>query len=133
MEKYESVEVVKEQEPGSQVKLKVMFTHVGEVHGGTPYLRCRVYKSPKLETTHGGFYTTVDEYESVTGLSYLTNLTVTTDKEELKKLAQKIADKVVEVAENMLTPMMIGRIYHVYCDPTWEKWLKELNILHKYN
>lgn len=125
------VEVIKDKEEGSDSQIKVVFDYIGFKIDDLPVLGFWIYKKPNLVKGGGGFYTTSDEWEQPSYLGYCTNLPVTTDRKEIEALAQKIADKVIKIAPNINSPMMVGRMNYLHCDPTWKRWLKKLGIVGK--
>ena len=134
MSEFGKVEVIRSNdEEGSDVQLKVIVDYVGFKLRGLPVLGFWVYTKPHLAMGRGGFYTTVNEWEQPTGLGYRTNLPVTIGKKKMEEVANKIADKIIEMGKDIESPMPICRMNWLHCDPNWEKFIKELGIVEREN
>lgn len=129
MSRYGKVEVIQAKEEGSDAQIKVVFDYVGSKIDDLPVLGFWIYAKPSLIEGRGGFYTKTDKWKQPTYLGYCTNLSVTIKREKVEALAQKIANKVIEIAPNVDTPMMVGKMNYLHCDPTWKKWIKKLGII----
>ena len=131
MSEFGRVEVIRSSDDEeSDVQLKVVVDYVGFKLRGIPVLGFWIYKKPNLEMGRGGFYTIVDEWKEPTYLGYRTNLPVTTGKEKMEELANKILDKIMDIGRDIESPLgQGGNMNYLHCDPKWEKWIKELGIV----
>ena len=108
-------------------KIKVVFGYIGEGKKGKyrgdendiPLLRFWVYRKPYTTKLASGFYTIIDEWKEIQGLTYRTNLKIDAKEIDIIKKANQIAIKTLEIWHK------IENINYVSMDEDWEKFVKK--------
>jgi len=108
-------------------RIKVVFEYVGEGKNGKykenetdiPLLRFWVYRKPYTTLLSSGFYTNVDEWKEIEGLTYRTNIKIDAKEIDIIKKANEIAIKVLEIWHN------IRNINYIIHSDEWEKYIKK--------